>query len=420
MYHVCSACAAGSAVPAMVNDMKILITTDLYTVTSNGVVTSVKNLFDELKARGHDVRILTLSESGRTYRDKSVYFIQSKPFYVYPNIRKPLSYRNSYIKELIEWKPDIIHSQCEFFTMQFATRISRKTGAPIVHTYHTMYEEYSGYLIPWKRLGKWAARSFTINRLKPASFVIVPSSKIEILLKEYELNIPLRIIPTGISLDQHKQRISPEYRLAKRRELGIRDDQTVMLNLGRLGLEKNIDELIRFYAHLLKTHPDLVFLIVGDGPAKDRLDALVKDLDLCEHVIFTGPVQYYEVHEYYQLGDLFVCASTSETQGLTFIEAAANGLPLLCRKDPCLDLIIQQGINGYQYESPDEFYSFFEHILSDADWRARAGKESEKLAALYDKHSFGEAVEAVYTSVLENSQAHIAAPDELPSGKGSG
>ena len=236
MYHVCSACAAGSAVPAMVNDMKILITTDLFTVTSNGVVTSVKNLFDELKARGHDVRILTLSENSRSHRDQSVYFIQSKPFYVYPNIRKPLSYVNlPLVMELIEWKPDIIHSQCEFFTMQFAIRISRKTGAPIVHTYHTMYEEYSGYLIPWKRLGKWAARTFTMKRLDHASLVIVPTPKIAELLREYELNIPLRIIPTGISLDQHKQRISPEFRLAKRRELGIRDDQTVLLNAAASG-----------------------------------------------------------------------------------------------------------------------------------------------------------------------------------------
>ncbi|MDO4750278.1 MAG: glycosyltransferase family 4 protein [Eubacteriales bacterium] len=401
--------------------MKILITTDLYTVTSNGVVTSVKNLFDELKARGHDVRILTLSENSRSHRDQSVYFIQSKPFYVYPNIRKPLSYVNlPLVTELIEWKPDIIHSQCEFFTMQFAIRISRKTGAPIVHTYHTMYEEYSGYLIPWKRLGKWVARTFTMKRLDHASLVIVPTPKIAELLREYELNIPLRIIPTGISLDQHKQRISPEFRLAKRRELGIRDDQTVLLNLGRLGLEKNIDELLRYFSQMLKKRPDLVFLIVGDGPARDRLDALVKKLDLSEHVIFTGSVQYYEVHEYYQLGDLFVCASTSETQGLTFIEAAANGLPLLCRKDPCLDPIIQQGVNGFQYETPDEFYSFSEQILSDAEWRARAGKESEKIAAVFDKHSFGEAAEAAYSFVLENSKADFSAPDELPSGKGSG
>ena len=100
--------------------MKILITTDLYTTATNGVVTSVKNLFDELKGKGHDVRILTLSDSMNSYRDGDVYYIRSMPIGVYPNVRMPLSYRHKLIKELIEWKPDIIHSQCEFFSFQFA------------------------------------------------------------------------------------------------------------------------------------------------------------------------------------------------------------------------------------------------------------------------------------------------------------
>ena len=107
------------------------------------------------------------------------------------------------------------------------------------------------------------------------------------------------------------------------------------------------------------------------------------------------------VQEYYQLGDLFVSASTSETQGLTYVEAAANGLPLLCRKDRCLDDVIIEGENGYEYTSAEEFLEEIANITSDPEWRKIAGKKSEEIAAAFDKSSFGEAVEKVYESVLK-------------------
>ena len=108
--------------------VKILITTDLFTTATNGVVTSTKNLFDALRNKGHDVRILTLSENVHSHNDGTVYYIRSMPIGIYPNVRMPLSYRHRYIRELIDWKPDIIHSQCEIFSMQFAKRISVPTA----------------------------------------------------------------------------------------------------------------------------------------------------------------------------------------------------------------------------------------------------------------------------------------------------
>ena len=107
--------------------MKVLITTDLFVTDTNGVVTSVRNLREELVKRGHEVRILTLSSSLKTYRDGSVYYIKSIPLgVVYPDVRMPISYRNPLIRELIEWKPDVIHSQCEFFSFQFPRLPARR------------------------------------------------------------------------------------------------------------------------------------------------------------------------------------------------------------------------------------------------------------------------------------------------------
>lgn len=382
--------------------MKILITTDLYTVNTNGVVTSVQNLFDELTAKGHDVRILTLSDSLHSHKDGAVYYIRSVPLgAVYPDLRMPTSYRHKLIQEIIDWKPDVVHSQCEFFSYQFAARIARITGAPIVHTYHTLYEQYlTSYVVPSKRLGDYLAKVLSRRRLKRVTTLVAPTQKVENTLQGYGMKAPISVVPSGISLEQHHQRLTEAQRIQMRRDLGIGEEDMVLLNLGRLGGEKNLGELLELFAEARKQNDSLKFLIVGDGPAREDLQKQAKSLGIGEYVIFTGMVPPDQVQNYYQLGDIFVSASTSETQGLTYIEAAANGLPLLCRQDDCLADVLQEGENGYEYTSAEEFLNAIDAVMHDPQWRSAAAKRSEEIAASFDKKNFGEAIENIYESVL--------------------
>lgn len=382
--------------------LKILITTDLYTTNTNGVVTSVQNLFDELTAKGHDVRILTISESLHSHKEGAVCYIRSVPLgAVYPDLRMPTSYRNKLIQEIIDWKPDIVHSQCEFFSFQFAARISRITGAPLVHTYHTLYEQYlTSYFIPSKRLGDLLAKVLSRQRLRHVKTLVAPTQKVEDALQGYGLRVPINVVPSGISLEQHHQRLPHEERMKRRRALGIADDDQVLLNLGRLGGEKNLGELLNLFAEARQENDKLKFLIVGDGPAREDLEKQAKKLGVEDYVIFTGMVEPSEVQNYYQLGDVFVSASTSETQGLTYIEAAANGLPLLCRQDECLDEVLEEGQNGYEFTSAEEFLDAIDHVMHDPKWREDASKRSEEIAAAFDKKNFGDAIENIYESVL--------------------
>ena len=110
-----------------------------------------------------------------------MYYIRSVPLgAVYPDLRMPTSYRNKLIQEIIDWKPDIVHSQCEFFSFQFAARISRITGAPLVHTYHTLYEQYlTSYFIPSKRLGDLLAKVLSRQRLRHVKTLVAPTQKVE-------------------------------------------------------------------------------------------------------------------------------------------------------------------------------------------------------------------------------------------------
>ena len=382
--------------------MKVLITTDLYATSTNGVVTSVRNLMEELKKKGHEVRVLTVSEKLKSHKEENIYYIKSVPFgVVYPDVRIPISYRHRYLWELIAWKPDVIHSQCECFSYQFAGYISKKTAAPIVHTYHTLYEQYVTYIFPSRRMGAYFVGILSKLRLRKAEAIVAPTQKVETTLKNYGVRNAIHVIPSGIALEQHKERITEQERRNRRSALGIPEEHTVLLNLGRLGTEKNLSELIELFSVALAHTPNLTLLIVGDGPARKDLEEMSAKLGVADHVIFTGMVDPNQVHKYYQLGDIFVSASTSETQGLTYIEAAANGLPLLCRRDPCLDDVLVEGRNGYEYEAEGEFCELLDTILQNPDWCQTAGAQSAQIAAAFDKSHFAEKIEEVYEAVLQ-------------------
>jgi 1,2-diacylglycerol 3-alpha-glucosyltransferase len=190
-------------------------------------------------------------------------------------------------------------------------------------------------------------------------------------------------------------------RLERRRALGIKDDEFVLISLGRLGNEKNTDELIRFFANVQKRHKHVKFLIVGDGPNRENLEDLARKLGVEDKIIFTGMVSPNEVQKYYKLGDLYVSASTSETQGLTYAEAAANKLPLLCREDPVLKDIIVSGQNGYEYTNEDDFERSLEFIMNNPEWRREAGEESIIIANSFDKNTFAESIEELYESLVK-------------------
>ena len=381
--------------------MKILITTDLYAITTNGVVTSIKNLCDELEKKGHDIRIITFSENARSHKEAGVAYIRSLPFPIYPGVRIPTSLHHKMVKEIIEWRPDVIHSQCEFFSYQFALYVSKHTGAPIVHTCHTMYEQCAKYLIPSKPLARLIIRRFMKRRLKGVTTIIAPTQKVEEVLRGYGINRRIAVVPTGINLDKHRSKMPEDIRSQKRMELGYTDDNLVLINLGRLGTEKRTDELIAFMKGAVSEHANLRLLIVGDGPSRAELEAETARLGLVDYVHFTGMADPSEVHDYYQLGDVFVSASTAEAQGLTYIEASANGLPLLCRSDRCALDVIKEGISGYVYVDEADFREKLRIIVNDGEWRARASDESIKVAQRFDKSTFASSAEIIYNDTVK-------------------
>lgn len=330
--------------------MKILLTHDLYTPALNGVVISMVALYDGLVAQGHDVKILTLSKDFHTHAAGDLYEVGSFPAgVVYPGVRASLKAKNKLSKALVEWNPDIIHSQSEFFTYRMAKYIAKKCKAPIIHTYHTDYEYYVRYVQPIRKLDHVLAKGFLQNRLKSVKHIIAPSEKSKDQLHQFGIQKEISVIPTA--LPRPKEVLTAEEANVLREKFGIPQDAQIVLFLGRMAEEKNIQELLAMHKELLKQMPDAYFLLVGDGPYRKNLEKKVDELDTWNRVIFAGAVLNSEVWKYYQLSDVFVNASRSETQGLTFNEAVNNGLPIVCRYDRCLEAL--QGPLSFFNETED-------------------------------------------------------------------
>ena len=392
--------------------MKILITTDWYRPAVNGVVTSVLNLKRELERRGHDVRVLTLSMQHHSRVDGAVTAIGSiGAGKIYPNARIRVALSGGCIRDLIDWGPDIIHSQCEFSTFLMARKIAKACGCPLIHTYHTVYEDYTNYFSPSVKVGKKAAAFFSEQILKRTDAVIVPTEKVKTMLLGYGVEKPICCIPTGLDPEPFECRMTPSERDAMRKSLGIGEKDRVLVYLGRLAKEKNIDELLSCFAACAQEHPDLRLLLVGDGPYREELEEQVSSLGIGGRVVFAGMVEPEEVGKYYRLGDLFVSASQSETQGLTYIEAMACGLPLLCRKDPCLDDVIEEGVTGEAYETEEDFRSALSRMLSDRTALEEMGKAAErKFRGEFSAAAFADKVLIVYETFIGREMARQCLP----------
>ena len=333
--------------------MKVLITTDWYKPAINGVVTSVCNLREELQQRGHEVKILTLSRTARSYEEEGVIYMGSvNAGYIYPGARLRVSPGRELYRGIIEWNPDIVHSQCEFSTFFMAKKIAEECKIPLVHTYHTVYEDYTHYFSPYKKWGRDMVQFLTRQISEKVDSMIAPSTKIETLLKDYGIHCPVSVIPSGIDLSKYDAQTRTDSRERIRRKYKMDRKTTVLLYVGRLAKEKNVEELLEYQQ---KVQESGTILIVGGGPYLETLRKKAAELGVTGSVIFTGMVSPAEVASYYPAGDLFVSASTSETQGLTYAEALAAGLPLLCRRDQCLRAVVEEGKNGWQYRTEEEF-----------------------------------------------------------------
>jgi glycosyltransferase involved in cell wall biosynthesis len=228
--------------------------------------------------------------------------------------------------------------------------------------------------------------------------VVIPSQSMkEFLVNEYGLETGYTVIPTGINLEPFLQADGK----ALRKEKGWQDE-TILISVGRLAAEKNWETLLRAFAKVSQTHPNIRLVLIGDGPDRDTLEALASELGIAEHLAFTGALHFEEIPSYLKAADLFCFASVTETQGLVTMEAMAAGLPVVAVDGSGTRDIVEQNKQGFLVENDaDALANGIEQLLSEPQKMKRFSTQALKKAKTFDINGLGKQMIAVYEEAIE-------------------
>jgi len=330
--------------------MRIGMFTDSYFPQVSGVSTSIRTLKEELEAEGHEVIIFTTTDPKADESEKNIIRLTSIPFLSFKDRRVAVKGMNKALKEAKRQRIDIVHTHTEFSLGLTGKFVGYMLEIPTVHTYHTMYEKYLHYIAKGKvvkpRAVKIASRYFCNSTMG----IIAPSEQMKEKLASYNIYKEIRVIPTGVRIPEQIVGIKSR----KREELGISDSELVLLSLSRLSSEKNLDKLVYAFPEVVETYPSAKLVFVGDGPMRHDLETLVAEMNLTPNVIFVGEVRNEDVSEYYQMADIYINASESETQGLTYLESIVNWCPVIAKRNDYLSGLITEDSLGMLFEEDDK------------------------------------------------------------------
>lgn len=308
-----------------------------------------------------------------------------------------------------KWKLDVIHSHTEFGVGTFARLFAKQFNIPLVHTYHTMYEDYIHYITKgyFDRSSKKIVEYLTLFYCdKTATELIVPTKKTYDLFKEkYRVNRNVHIIPTGIEVERfYVENVDKKQVAHLKKYFKIKKNDFVIIFVGRLAEEKNVEFLIEVEKELCKQNSAIKLLIVGDGPDRNKYEDLAKKLKISDQVIFTGKVPWEEIPCYYQLANLFVTASKTETQGLTVVEAMAGGVTPVCMDDEAFRTVVVDGLNGRLFKTQKECKEQILELFQNKDLCKHYSNQARIQAEHCSSAHYAESVLEVYRRAIKNKQ----------------
>lgn len=336
--------------------MKIGFFTDTYLPQVSGVATSIQTLKEQLEFYGHEVYIFTTTDPKAPKYEPNIIRMPSVPFISFKERRivvRGMWFAYLKAKEL---ELDLIHTHTEFGAGLLGKWVGKRLEIPVVHTYHTMYEDYVHYIAKGKVLRPSHVKYFSRQFVDHSTGVVCPSQRVVDTLRGYGAKALMRVIPTGIKLEKfNRPDIDSMMIRGLRASWGISDDVILLLSLSRLSYEKKIHILIEALPEIVAVHPEVRLMIVGEGPYRMELEKLVAEKELTSFVIFVGEVKNDEVACYYHSADYFVSASTSETQGLTYTEAMAAHLQMVVAGNAYLDNLLSDPSLGVTYQEEEDF-----------------------------------------------------------------
>lgn len=378
--------------------MNIGIFTDSYRPYISGVVRSIDSFATELRKMGHNVYIFAPKygqepDEPYVYRFASVRPLANQDF----ALAIPISSRlKSTIAKL---KLDVIHTHSPFLMGQLGAHCAKRDGIPLVFTYHTLYDQYVHYARVMEPFARWAVIKYTAKYCNRADQIITPTTVVAKMVRNYGVSTPIVALPTGIDYSLFSSG-DPNW---LRQRYGIGSNERILLFVGRLGLEKNLDFLLHAVRVAKKklSSQKVKLVIVAGGPERKHLEQLALDLGLAQDVIFTGPLPPEQVAHCYRGADLFTFASCTETQGLVLIEAMAAGLPpVAVGANGVLDMVVDKSDGLLVDLDLEQFSGAIIQLLENEEERQRLSKNAQKKAAELSTANMALRLATLYEEVI--------------------
>ena len=375
--------------------MRIGIFTETYKPYVSGVVTSIIMLKKSLEQLGNEVYIVTINQNGIKYEydeKEKILRVPGIDSKIYDDLKISSIYPIKSLLKIKKWNLDIIHTHTEGTMGTYGRLLAKQFNIPVVHTYHTMYEDYI-YLITKGHFDKPAKKIlqyFTVFYCdKIVSELIVPTKKTyDLFKKKYQIERQINIIPTGIDIERFKKdNYDKKDLLLLRKKYNISKNDFVLLLVSRISEEqKNINFLLKQQEKINKHHKDIKLLVVGDGPDLNKFKQEYKNN---KNIIFTGMIPWDEVSKYYQIGNIFVTASKTETQGLTVIEAISSGLPVVCMEDDSFKLAIINEYNGLFFNDEEEYLKNILYLYENRKKYTNMSKQAVNSSEQFSSEMYG-------------------------------
>lgn len=389
--------------------MRVGLFTDTYPPYINGVSTSVETLKKALEKLGHEVYVVTVGHDGKTYdydEENKILYIPGFKYKAYDYRIAPV-YPTKVATKIRSWHLDVIHSNTEMSIGIFARFLSKQYGIPLVHTYHTMYKDYTYYVSRnlkyfdkgLKKAVEYFSKFYCDNT---ANAFIVPTIKTyKLFREEYHYDKDIYIVPTGIDVTPFLDKSIDKKKVEKlKKDLGYKKNDFVLIFVGRMAQEKNVEFLLNVMA--MEKNKHIKLLLVGDGPDLEKYKELSDELELKDKVKFVGRVEWKRIPCYYHAADVSITASTTETQGLTVIEGLASGLPALCIEDDAFRTMVVEGLNGLFFKDEADCVKVIDEISKDKVKLASMKKQAIVTAKKFSPEDFAKSVLEVYEVAIIN------------------
>lgn len=353
--------------------MRIGMMADLYLPHISGITNYIRLNKKYLEQMGHEVFVFTFGDIG--YKDDEPNVIRSRGLPVFET-GFSFNMRHSRKARQLIYTMDVVHVHHPFVSGPLALSYCRSRGIPIVFTNHTRYDLYAQAYLPILpgAIGEVAIETYMPTFCRACDMVIAPSPGMRDVLKGFGVDCAIEVVPNGVNLKPYKTPIHS----MEREGLGFKQEDVLLIYVGRLGPEKNIPFLLRSFAGAVQAFDNLGLLIVGDGPERDNLLDRIRHMDLSSHVHFTGMIPYEQVPAYLDMVDAFVTASVTEVHPLSVIEAMAAGLPVLGIQSPGVGDTVEDGKTGFLAKDEDlaAFTAKMVRLVTDHDLRKEMGEKS--------------------------------------------